>query len=297
MMKSMTGVGVASSKKGGRGYEKIEVEVSSINSRRGLDTILNLPRVLFHLDRDIRALVEKNVRRGRVVVTVNLTEGNNEGAGMQCIDQAVLSGYRSEIGKIAKSMKMDYQPELGFLLGLPGVFKPVSQEKDTGELDAETIRLIEQAIDACVRSKSREGAFLCRALKKTCVELLNEVKAVNKLRPGIVERARTAMHKRIHDAGLQVEVNDERLLKEVALFADRSDITEEVTRLEAHLEEMKRLFSCPDTVGRTLDFTLQEIGREVNTIGSKANDIEISKKVVILKTELEKIREQVQNLE
>jgi len=156
---------------------------------------------------------------------------------------------------------------------------------------------LRKAITGLVRMREQEGRFLANDLGERLGLLETGLEQIRKSAPEIVKRYREQLHARVKEAGLEIPVDDERLLKEVVFFADRCDISEEITRLASHLKQFRDCLKSNEPVGRTLDFLAQEMGREINTIGSKANAAEISQQVVKMKAELEKIREQVQNIE
>jgi uncharacterized protein (TIGR00255 family) len=158
-------------------------------------------------------------------------------------------------------------------------------------------RALNVALAELVKMREREGKHLAKDLIRRLKTLRSELKEVRALYPNVVKRYRDAMLERINKAGLNVPVNDERLLKEISIFADRADISEELTRLESHLAQFAHHLRKNEPVGRTLEFITQEIFRELNTLGAKSNDAAISQHVVASKAELEKIREQIQNLE
>ena len=154
-----------------------------------------------------------------------------------------------------------------------------------------------EALADLLKMREHEGAHLAKDLGKRLKIVRDAAKKVRKLQPGVLKRYRQNLQERIHRAGLELSLDDERLVKEVVVFADKSDISEELTRLDSHFEQFAIHLGKNEPVGRTLEFMCQEIGREFNTLGSKANDVEISQLVVTCKAEMEKIREQIQNIE
>ncbi|MEM9399402.1 MAG: YicC/YloC family endoribonuclease [Verrucomicrobiota bacterium] len=296
-MKSMTGFG-AGEVRCKDGKYILRVELSSVNSRKGLDVVVNLPRSFLSIERELRTQIEKKVRRGRILLAVTLEERRAVKKTDSLVDLELIERYRQDIHKAATQLKLrDSEPELSFFLALPGVVKFQSTDEDLDQLLVDLYAALEKALDQFLKAREREGKFMSRELQKQIRALDKDVKEIDKLRPQIIKRARLNMQHRLKESGLDLPLEDERLLKEIALFADRSDITEETTRLSGHLTELKNILNEQGTIGRRLDFMIQEIAREVNTIGSKANNAEVSRKVVYLKSELEKIREQVQNFE
>jgi uncharacterized protein (TIGR00255 family) len=184
------------------------------------------------------------------------------------------------------------------LLRAPGVFQPVEEIGEAEELWPATEKALNAALDVLLKMREREGGCLAKDLKSRVALLRAGVKRVQERAPKVAERYRDQLLSRIQAAGIEAPgLTEERLVKEVFYFADRSDITEELTRLQSHFQQFDDCVKSEEPVGRTLDFLSQEINREINTIGSKANDTDISREVVLLKAELEKFREQVQNVE
>jgi len=292
-MKSMTGYGAAEAR---WENQKLRVEVSSVNSRKGIDLVLNLPRELSALEPVLREKVQGCVSRGRVALSLDFKNRKTAG-GKLYINRTLLKQHAMELKSLARATGCNTELSLEFLLRLPGVQTDETVPETTEKLAAQIVPVVEKALAAFQKSRAREGAFLCAALARSVGHLEKTVARILERKDGVLLRYRQNLQKKIAEAGLQVPLDDERLVKEIVIFSDRCDITEETTRLHSHLVETRRLLKSPEAIGRNLDFLLQEIGREVNTVGSKANDIDISRWVVELKTELEKIREQVQNLE
>jgi len=291
-MNSMTGFGTARTKSGAVG---ITVEASSIN-KKGLEIHLNLPDALAVVDADIRKMIQNRFARGRFQISVKFGQIHPEKQLMERIDPTVIKEYHALFSKLSKSLGHAEPPSLTYLLTLPGAMKESSQLPAT-ELGKVSLDCVEKALDHLEVARKREGTFLCKEMLFQVAVLDKRRLIIEKAAPGVVEYHREALRKRIKDAGIALDLNDDRLLKEVALFADRSDISEELTRLKAHLQEAVRLLKSEESAGRKFDFLIQEINREINTIGSKCSAYQISKEVIEFKAEVERIREQVQNLE
>ena len=289
----MTGFGKAEANLQGR---KIKVEISSVNSRKGLDLGINLPRELVSMEAELREQLQKAVSRGRVGVSV-FVDGVNGANGQLRVNRDLLKQYCKEIRLYAKEIGANDEVGMEFLFRLPGVMGDGKSDAEETGLQKKIAETLGVAVAEFQKSREREGRFLCKNLIRQIGALDKIVAGVEKRKDAVLLRFRQNLQKRLREAGLEVPLDDERLVKEIVIFSDRCDISEEVMRLRSHFQEARRLLQTADSIGRNLDFLLQEIGREVNTIGSKANDIEISRRVVELKTELEKIREQVQNLE
>lgn len=293
----MTGFGTAEGLVSGQRYK---VEFSSVNSKKGVDLLVSLPREFSSLEKELRDLIEKEISRGRITVSVQPVSGKrNNGSSEKVIsiDRTKLKAYHREFKLLGKELGAGDQISLEFLLRLPGVMQENAVEVPVEKAGPELLKLTAKALQDFQKSRDREGRHLCLDLGDRFVLIEGYQEKVAALQPGVLKKYRENLQQRIKEAGIEVAADDERLLKEIVLFSDRSDVSEEQTRLKAHLAEARRLLKSPKSIGRNMDFLIQEIGREINTTGSKANDIAISKLVVEMKTELEKIREQVQNLE
>jgi uncharacterized protein (TIGR00255 family) len=296
-MKSMTGFGASEGLVCGQRYQ---VELSSVNSKKGVDLLVSLPREFSSFEKDLRELIEKEISRGRITVSVQALSGKKGGGTMSkvlSIDRSRLKTYHQEFKRLGKEVGVSDQVSLEFLLRLPGVMQESAVEVSSDKALPELRKILTKGLQEFQKSRDREGQHLAQDLLERFQLIAGYQAKVAALQPGVLKKYRDTLHQRVKEAGVEIAFDDERLLKEIVLFSDRSDVSEEQTRLKAHLLEAQRLLKSKKSIGRNMDFLIQEIGREINTTGSKANDIAISKLVVEMKTELEKIREQVQNLE
>jgi uncharacterized protein (TIGR00255 family) len=293
-MKSMTGYGRG---EGARHRLKITVEVSSVN-RKQTEVSVTLPRDLEVLEAQIRDEINRRVSRGRITVRVAVQSAPGA-AGKTAVDLALAKSYAHDLRRMAKELGLKDLVTLDLLSRLPGVVQPAREISEAEELWPATSAALSAAMDLLLQMRQREGAFLARDLKQRTTRMRRAVARIQRLVPGAVKHYRAQLLQRIHDAGLPAAaaLDEERLLKEVFFFADRSDVTEELTRLQSHFQQLDDCLKSAEPVGRTLDFLSQEINREVNTLGSKAANSLISREVVSLKAELEIFREQVQNVE
>lgn len=292
-LRSMTGHGQASLRANGI---RVEAIVSSVN-RRQLDVSLKLPKLLAAWETRVEDIVADYISRGRVTGTIEVELSGARRKSGAYVDADLAKGYIEDLRRTARSLGLKDDLGAGVLLALPEV---VRYEEGRG-LGENIWRLVEKCLRAAlrklVRARECEGKNLQRDLEKRLRVLEQGVERIRERAPGVQARYRESLRKKLQDAGVGVPLTDERLLREIVLFADRADISEEITRLESHIAQFHIWLKDKESVGRTLDFAVQEMLREVNTIGSKANDIAISQTVVMLKTELERIREQVQNIE
>ena len=276
---------------------KITVELSSVN-RKQAEISCNLPRELELLEGQMRDVLNRAVARGRVTVRVSIHTAHGRNSARMHLNTDLARAYAKELSALAKQLKLKDDVSLDQLVRAPGVFQ--TDEELAGEEDfwPAVEAALNKALAALLKMRSREGTHLAKDLVHRISIMRGAVDHVKQNAPLVAERYRTALLERVKAAGLEnITLDDERLLKEVVLFADRSDISEELTRLQSHFQQFDELNKSKEPVGRTLDFLAQEINREVNTIGSKANDSLISREVVTLKAELEKFREQAMNVE
>jgi uncharacterized protein (TIGR00255 family) len=293
-MKSMTGYGRGESVRDGL---KVIAELSSVN-RKQAEIAVNLPRELEMLDAPLRDLVHRHIARGRLTGRVTLHTTNGTATAHRRINVSLARAYARELAQLARQLKLAGPVTLDHLVRAPGVFQTDTDLAAAEDLWPAVQQAVRQALVALVKMREREGAHLEKDLVARIRIMRRCVARVRTQAPRAAARYRTQLLERIKSAGLPAPApDDERVLKEVVLFADRSDISEELTRLESHFQQFEDCRPSNQPVGRLLDFLAQEMNREVNTIGAKANDALISKQIVVLKAELEKFREQAQNVE
>jgi uncharacterized protein (TIGR00255 family) len=293
-MKSMTGYGRGDCSKDGF---KVTVELSSVN-RKQTEISINLPRQMELLEAQVRDVINRHVARGRLIVRVSLHAGVGKGSARMHLNVPLAKAYARELNRLSKQLNLPGPVTLDQLARAPGVFQTDEDLAVEEDFWPAVEKALTNALKQMVKMREREGAHLAQDLKQR-VEVMRKAAAqIAKHAPTVAERYRQQLIERIKAAGLEAPGGeDERLLKEVVYFADRSDIAEELTRLQSHFQQFEDGRKAKEPVGRMLDFLAQEMNREVNTIGSKANDSLISREVVTLKTELERFREQAQNVE
>ncbi len=291
---SMTGRGVAAA--AGR-LARVEVELSSVN-RKQLDVDVGLPRCLASFAAPVQQRVQSRLARGRVTGEIRATWTEAAQASGVRVDLGLARAAVEALRAAAKKLDLPDDLQASDLLALPGL---VTLERSARDL--ETLwPLVRQALDAALAKlqamRKKEGAALGRDLRARLATLRKLAREIAARAPGVAATYRANLLARIAAAlpGSDLAA-DERLLKEVALFADKADVAEELVRLDSHFRQAEDLLKQGGVVGRALDFLVQEMGREINTVGSKANDAEIARRVVAAKAELERFREQVQNVE
>ncbi len=294
MIRSMTGYG-----RGEATGERtvLTVECRSVNHRH-LDISLKLPRVMAPFEADARRLIQTAVQRGRVEVSATITTLEGTVLNPLSVNIAQAREYADAARKLADALDLSDGPSLGWVMGQPGVLTREEQPPLSAE---EAWPLLEKALMGAlammVERRETEGAALARELTSLQATLADHVDTMARRAPAAVERRAARLRERMQAMLGDTPLDPARLAAEVAVWADRTDVSEELTRLRAHLAQVGTLLAGREPVGRTLDFVIQEINREVNTVGSKADDLEISQTAIAAKATLEKMREQVQNIE
>ncbi|WP_216828043.1 YicC/YloC family endoribonuclease [Alkalihalobacterium elongatum] len=293
MITSMTGYGQAVLE---NERFKVSVEMRSYN-HRFFEVMIRMPRQLLPIEEQLKKAVQKQVNRGKVDVFINI-EGEGLVKKRLDVDWDLFNEYLYTADEMKKRANITGQPSVDALLLHEKIVSVHEQEQTDEGLFSILTKATEEAANKLVEMRQREGQTLFVDLK-TRVEIVNKLaNELTQYAPKVAEHYRTKLQKRVEDfLQGQVEYDENRLLNEVAFFADKSNVDEELIRLDSHTLQFLKIIEDGGVVGRKLDFLIQEMNREVNTIGSKANDIHISRQVVELKSEIEKIKEQVQNIE
>ena len=292
-MNSMTGYGRGENAADGN---KITVELSSVN-RKSAEVSINLPRELDALESKVRDEILQNVARGRVNARIDFSAANGFKNRSIRINHELARSLHAELTKLNEELQINEPVAIESLLRVPGVVESNDEDVDTDKIWPQVQEAIGRALTGLQQMRKREGRHLARDMKSRIKKIQSCVKSIQKLAPAVPKRNRELLRGRLEKAGLELDLDDERLLKELVIFSDRCDVSEELTRLASHFQQFADTVGADEPVGRKLDFLCQEMNREINTIGSKAQDAAISREVVTAKTELEKFREQVQNVE
>lgn len=292
-MISMSGFGSGKASGQGRRYQ---VECASIN-RKGLDIAVTLPRGLSALEPQVREEVQKFVKRGRIHVVITEEILTATSIKNHFINQTAAAAAWKELLDLQQTLKIATSPSLDTLLHLPGIVKIESLEQvDLANTWKLLKQALHQALEVLLRMRVKEGKHHGADLNKRIRFLDQMITKMKNRAPRIFQERRIQLSKRLAKLGVPIPTDDPSFLRELALFAERSDIHEELIRLQSHLIQAKELLaSCGEA--RTFDYLAQEMFREFNTIGNKANDADVSRWVVQAKSELDKIREQLANLE
>ncbi len=294
MIRSMTGYGDAACEVDGVSYV---VEVKTVNNRY-LKTNIRLHEALAFLSDDIEKLLRKNLHRGTVNYIIRV--GNNSDNLLFGINQAALEGYTQKLKQAAESAGIEYQVSLTDLLTLPGVIRPaVPDEEKAEKMRSAVVAVTQQALDNLIKMREQEGLAVAQDLKSHCETIKTVLAKICQRSPVVVVEYHDKLKDRIQKLleGAQLQIDEEILAREVAVFAERCDISEELARLDSHLNQFLEGCQRQDHVGRRLDFICQEMLREANTIASKSSDTEIMCGIVDVKCQIDRIKEQVQNIE
>ena len=292
MIKSMTGYGKgeAASERG-----RFTVEVRSVNHRYGEVTV-RMPRGFLSLEQEVKRAVSGVLKRGKIDVTVQWEEAVAV-EGIARIDSAVAAGYHAAFSGLAHELGIGPEVPLSLIVAQKGVVRESSATIDEAEFLPQLVSAVQSAVGAIDAMRTREGEALANDLLGRRKQVAEWAGEIGQRTPLVVAEYRQKLKTRLDQLLEGVEMDPVRLAQEVALMADRCDVTEELVRLSSHFAQFDEALGLSEPVGRKLDFLMQEMNREVNTIGSKSSDAEITTLVIRIKAEMEKMREQVQNVE
>ncbi|GAW93949.1 YicC/YloC family endoribonuclease [Calderihabitans maritimus] len=292
MLRSMTGYGQGQASGEGK---NLNVEIRTVN-HRFLDLVIRMPRQYLPLEERIKEIIKEKIFRGRVDVYFQV-EDKGEKKRKVKVDKELALAYYSSLKELAQILAIPYNISVFEISQYPDVLVVEEPEEDLEELWPVFRQAVEQALEQLVEMRAQEGMKLREDLLERQKVITRMVREIEEREPVMIENYRDKLSLRIKELARDIEIDEDRLAQEVTFFSERSNITEEIVRLYSHLQQLEETLNSSGPVGRKLDFLVQEMNREINTIGSKAEDLIISRKVVQVKTELEKIREQVQNIE
>jgi uncharacterized protein (TIGR00255 family) len=274
----------------------ITVDIKSVNHRY-VECYFKLLKTYSFMEERLRRVITQKIARGKLDLSINIERVSTPETKVE-LNRVMVEAYLAAI----REMKVDYslggEIDIQSLISLPEVFTVIQPEADQEKLVAATVSALEQALQALLQMRKDEGEKLVVDLQQKLALLREYYLKLVEFAPLVVVNYREKLVKRLQELlPADTELDPNRLTMEVAIFADRSDVSEELVRLDSHLQQFSRTLQLEEPVGRKLDFLIQELNREINTIGSKANDLKIAQIVINFKTELEKLREQIQNLE
>ena len=291
MIKSMTGYGKSNMSKNLREYQ---VEIKSVNHRY-LDVSVKMPRSLSYLEEEIKKAVSARVTRGKVDVFITFNNNSLEGRDIK-INTEIARMYIKELRDLAESEGIVADIPVTEISKLPDVLT-IQNNQDDETIKNELLEVTNKAIENLVGMRKVEGEKIAQDLLVRIQDIEEKVKKISSLSTGLIDEYVVKLKTRIKELLQDQEIDEARLAQEVVIYADKCSIEEEVTRLNSHIYQFRELLNSNEAVGKKIDFMIQEMNRETNTIGSKANNLEITNEVINMKTQLENIREQVQNIE
>lgn len=291
-LRSMTGFGAGTARGGGM---RVRVELSSVN-RKNFDLRLSLPAEFRALQAELQGMIGDRIDRGAAECRVEVEWSQEAKSKTVAIDEALAGAYCESLRDAARKLGLSGDLPLRILLDLPGVVAAGPPEIDLDQVREVLGRALATALKRFDRMRRREGAALRKDLAERFQTLQSLARRIRRQAPAAAENHRRELARRLEEAGLAVE-QDERIQRELVLYADKSDISEELTRLESHFEQARAFMKSGRPAGRALDFLAQELLREINTIASKSTDAIIAAASIEFKSELERVREQVRNVE
>ncbi|HUT47033.1 MAG TPA: YicC/YloC family endoribonuclease [Sedimentisphaerales bacterium] len=294
MINSMTGYGEAQGEADGVSYA---VEVKTVNNRY-FKTIIKLPELATFMEEDIDKLLRKNISRGTINYVLRLKD--TSASALFDIDEAALQAVLEKLSRAGSSTGINGAIDIGNLLTLPGIIQPELPDKErAGHIKKHVLEISQKALDKLKQMRATEGGYLEADIKKCCTAIEEDLEQIRGRSSIVMQEYAEKLKKRVNEllAHAELKIDEGILAREVAIFADRSDISEEVSRLDSHLQQFEQCCNGVDQAGRRLDFISQEMLREANTIASKASDTETTRYVVNIKCQIDRIKEQVQNIE
>ena len=292
MVKSMTGYGRARQTLHGR---DITVEVRSVNNRY-LDCTVKVPRTYFFAEDAVKSRVQKAVSRGKVdvFITIDATAADET---VVAVNEPLARGYYEALTKIRDMFSLEGELTAAVLAKFPDVLTVTKAEEDLESVAGDICAVLDEALEAYNAMRAVEGEKLCEDIAGRVATIETVVGKVEERSPQKVAAYREKLTARMQEVLQSTTIDESRILTEAAIFADKIAVDEETVRLRSHIAQLRAMLKSDQPVGRKLDFLIQEVNRECNTIGSKCNDLTIAQDVVNMKAEVEKIREQVQNIE
>lgn len=292
MLRSMTGYGRSQKILNGR---DITVEIRSVNHRY-YEYSSRIPRIYNYIDEKLKLLLKGSISRGKVEisVTVNSIEGKD---AVIHINKGAAEGYVTALRSVAQELQLTDDIRLSNLMKLPDIFNIQKAPDDEEQIWADISETALEALEKFVEMRSVEGGKLKNDVLEKASNIEKLVGEVEKLSPETVENYRNRLYAKLSEVLEGKDIDQQRILTEAAVFAEKIAVDEETVRLRSHISQLRDMLNSDEAIGRKLDFIVQEMNREVNTIGSKAQDLNIARNVVDMKAEIEKIREQIQNIE
>ena len=291
MIKSMTGYGKSSLSINSREYQ---VEIKTVNHKY-IDVNIKMPRIISYLEEDVRKLVVSKIKRGKVDIQISFENYSQDGNDVK-INTELAQIYIQSLRKLAEAENLSSNIEVTEITKLPDVLT-IKSNLDENETKEELLQVVNEAIDKLIQMRKVEGEKISKDILDKIARIEQKNEEIFSLSTGLIEEYVVKLEARVKELLKTEELDKSRLMQEVVIYADKCSVEEEVTRLRSHIYQLRQLINSEEPIGKKMDFLIQEMNRETNTIGSKANNLEITNTVVDIKTILEDIREQIQNIE
>lgn len=291
MIKSMTGYGKSSLSINSREYQ---VEIKTVNHKY-IDVNIKMPRIISYLEEDVRKLVVSRIKRGKVDIQISFENYSQDGNDVK-INTELAQIYIQSLRKLAEAENLSSNIEVTEITKLPDVLT-IKSNLDENETKEELLQVVNEAIDKLIQMRKVEGEKISKDILDKIARIEQKNEEIFSLSTGLIEEYVVKLEARVKELLKTEELDKSRLMQEVVIYADKCSVEEEVTRLRSHIYQLRYLINSEEPIGKKMDFLIQEMNRETNTIGSKANNLEITNNVVDIKTILEDIREQIQNIE
>lgn len=291
-MKSMTGFGRAKLEKNDRIYN---IEIKSVNHKYN-DITIKLPRTLSYLEDKIKKTISNNISRGKVDVFITFENYSNEGKDI-IVNKELVKNYMDKFIELANENSLSINIPVTEITKLPDVLTLKDSNDDEDIIENELLECLNEAINNFVNMREAEGNKIKEDLERRISQIEPQIEKISEYSTGLIEEYVVKLNERIKEI-LKTDIVDEtRLAQEVVIYADKSSVEEEITRLRSHIEQFRKMLKEEKPIGKKMDFLIQEMNREINTTGSKSGSLDITNLVIEIKTELEDIREQIQNIE
>ena len=291
MVKSMTGYGKSSLSINSREYQ---IEIKAVNHKY-IDINIKMPRIISYLEEDIRKLISSKLKRGKIDVSISFENYSKEGNDIR-INTDLAKVYIQNLKQLAEEEKISANIEVTEITRFPDVLT-IKSNLDENQMKEELLQVAEDAINQLINMRQGEGERISKDILEKIAQIESKKEEIFKLSTGLIDEYVVKLETRIKEILKTEELDQSRLMQEVVIYADKCSVEEEITRLTSHIEQLRNLIKTNEPTGKKMDFIIQEMNRETNTIGSKANNLEITNRVVDIKTILEDIREQIQNIE
>ena len=291
MVKSMTGYGKSSLSINSREYQ---VEIKAVNHKY-IDINIKMPRIISYLEEDIRKLITSKIKRGKIDISITFENYSKDGNDIR-INTELAKIYIQNLRKLAEEENISSNIEVTEITRMPDVLT-IKSNLDENQLKVELLQTVEDATNQLINMRQNEGNRIAEDILAKIAQIESKKQEIFELSTGLIDEYIVKLETRIKEILKTEELDKSRLMQEVVIYADKCSVEEEITRLTSHIAQLRNLIEANEPSGKKMDFIIQEMNRETNTIGSKSNNLEITNRVVDIKTILEDVREQIQNIE